>query len=58
MFYGPPGTGKTMVAKRLAWQSGMEYAIMSGGDVGPLGAGIYYKFKYVFLYNIIDREKY
>ncbi len=27
-----------MVAKRLAWQSGMEYAIMSGGDVGPLGA--------------------
>lgn len=37
LFYGPPGTGKTMVAKRLARASGMEYAIMSGGDVGPLG---------------------
>jgi ATPase family AAA domain-containing protein 3A/B len=26
-----------MVAKRLAACSGMDYAIMSGGDVGPLG---------------------
>lgn len=26
-----------MVAKRLAQMSGMDYAIMSGGDVGPLG---------------------
>ena len=30
LFYGPPGTGKTMVAKRLARSSGMDYAIMSG----------------------------
>ena len=37
MFYGPPGTGKTMVAKRFAEYSGLEYAIMSGGDVAPLG---------------------
>ncbi|KAG5187035.1 P-loop containing nucleoside triphosphate hydrolase protein [Tribonema minus] len=37
LLYGPPGTGKTMVAKRLAACSGMDYAIMSGGDVGPLG---------------------
>ncbi|KAL2636156.1 hypothetical protein R1flu_007635 [Riccia fluitans] len=37
MFYGPPGTGKTMVAKRLALQSGLDYAIMTGGDVAPLG---------------------
>ena len=33
MFYGPPGTGKTMVAERFAEYSGLEYAIMSGGDV-------------------------
>jgi hypothetical protein len=26
-----------MVAKRLASSSGMDYAVMSGGDVGPLG---------------------
>lgn len=37
LFYGPPGTGKTLVARKLAQCIGMEYAIMSGGDVGPLG---------------------
>jgi ATPase family AAA domain-containing protein 3A/B len=26
-----------MVAQRLAAASGMDYALMSGGDVGPLG---------------------
>jgi ATPase family AAA domain-containing protein 3A/B len=36
MFYGPPGTGKTMVAQRFAEYSGLEYAIMSGGEVAPL----------------------
>jgi ATPase family AAA domain-containing protein 3A/B len=39
LFYGPPGTGKTMAAKRLAQTSGMDYAILSGGDVAPLGGG-------------------
>lgn len=38
LLYGPPGTGKTMVAKKMAQVSGMEYAILSGGDVGPLGS--------------------
>ena len=37
LFYGPPGTGKTMVARKMAKSIGMEYALMSGGDVGPLG---------------------
>ncbi|CAG9462978.1 unnamed protein product [Pedinophyceae sp. YPF-701] len=37
LFYGPPGTGKTLVAKKLARTSGLDYAIMSGGDVAPLG---------------------
>lgn len=36
MFYGLPGTGKTMVAERFAEYSGLEYAIMAGGDVAPL----------------------
>ena len=38
LFYGPAGTGKSMVAKRLALFSGMDWAVMTGGDVGPLGA--------------------
>jgi ATPase family AAA domain-containing protein 3A/B len=37
LFYGPPGTGKTMFAKSLARHSGMDYAIMTGGDVAPMG---------------------
>jgi ATPase family AAA domain-containing protein 3A/B len=37
MFYGPPGTGKTLFAKKLALQSGMDYAIMTGADVSPMG---------------------
>ena len=28
-----------MAAKRLARTAGMDYAIMSGGDVAPLGSG-------------------
>ena len=28
-----------MAAKRLARTSGLDYAIMSGGDVAPLGGG-------------------
>ena len=38
ILHGPPGTGKTLLAKKLAQCTGMDYAIMSGGDVGPLGA--------------------
>jgi len=37
MFHGPPGTGKTMFAKKLAMHSGMDYAILTGGDVAPMG---------------------
>lgn len=37
MFFGPPGTGKTLFAKKLATQSGLEYAVMVGSDIAPLG---------------------
>ncbi|KAL7533688.1 hypothetical protein ACHAXR_005388 [Thalassiosira sp. AJA248-18] len=38
LLYGPPGTGKTMVAQKLAKIIGLDYALMSGGDVSPLGS--------------------
>uniref|UniRef100_A0A0N5CDD2 AAA domain-containing protein n=1 Tax=Strongyloides papillosus TaxID=174720 RepID=A0A0N5CDD2_STREA len=38
LFYGPPGTGKTLFAKSLARHSGLDYAILTGGDVAPMGA--------------------
>merc|ERR1712203_333830 len=37
LLHGPPGTGKTLFARTLSKQSGLDYAIMSGGDLGPLG---------------------
>lgn len=37
LLYGPPGTGKTMFAKQLAKTSNMDYAILTGADVAPLG---------------------
>merc|ERR1712050_731249 len=37
LLHGSPGTGKTLFARTLAKQCGLDYAIMSGGDLGPLG---------------------
>ena len=37
LLHGPPGTGKTLFAKKLAKSSGLDYAILTGGDIAPLG---------------------
>lgn len=37
LFHGPPGTGKTLFSKQIARGSGLDYAIMTGGDIAPLG---------------------
>jgi ATPase family AAA domain-containing protein 3A/B len=50
LLYGPPGTGKTMVATHLAAYSGMDCAIMSGGDVGPLGKNAVTELHKLFLW--------
>ena len=38
LLHGSPGTGKTLVAKKLSQIIGIDYALMSGGDVSPLGS--------------------
>ncbi|GAA0172025.1 hypothetical protein LIER_25934 [Lithospermum erythrorhizon] len=48
LFYGPPGTGKTMVAREIARKSGLDYAMMTGGDVAPLGAEAVTKIHEIF----------
>lgn len=39
LLYGPPGTGKTAFAKILARYSGMDYALLTGGDIAQFATG-------------------
>ncbi|KAF3332787.1 ATPase family AAA domain-containing protein 3-like protein [Carex littledalei] len=48
LFYGPPGTGKTLVARHIARKSGLDYAMMTGGDVAPLGSEAVTKIHQIF----------
>uniref|UniRef100_R7W784 ATPase family AAA domain-containing protein 3 n=1 Tax=Aegilops tauschii TaxID=37682 RepID=R7W784_AEGTA len=48
LFYGHPGTGKTLVAREMARKSGLDYAMMTGGDVAPLGSEAVTKIHEIF----------
>lgn len=37
LLHGPPGTGKTLFARSLAENSGLDFAVFTGGDIAPLG---------------------
>jgi len=55
LFYGPPGTGKTLFAKKLAMKSGMDYAVMSGADISPLGPAAIHELHSMF--NWTEKNK-
>ncbi|KAJ8631954.1 hypothetical protein MRB53_025290 [Persea americana] len=56
LFYGPPGTGKTMAARELAQRSGLDYALMTGGDVAPLGSQAVTKIHQLFDWSKKSRK--
>ena len=39
ILYGPPGTGKTLMARKIAQDAGMDYAIMSGANFDQFNDG-------------------
>ena len=56
LFYGPPGTGKTEFAKKLAIKSGIDYAILTGADIAPLGAKAVTELNKVFDWANMSRK--
>jgi ATPase family AAA domain-containing protein 3A/B len=56
ILHGPPGTGKTLFARTLSRQSGLDYAIMSGGDVGPLGKDAVHEVNKLFTWANSSRK--
>lgn len=53
---GPPGTGKTLFAKGLAKESGLEYAIFTGGDLAPLGSSAVTELHKLFDWSSTSRK--
>lgn len=56
LFYGPPGTGKTSFAKNLAIKSGIDYAILTGADISPLGRKAVVELNKVFDWANMSRK--
>merc|ERR1719326_989150 len=56
LLHGPPGTRKTLFARTLSMNSGLGYAIMSGGDVGPLGKEAVHELNKLFSWANTSRK--
>lgn len=56
LFYGPPGTGKTAFAKNLATKTGIDYAILTGADIAPLGVKAVVELNKVFDWANLSRK--
>lgn len=56
LFYGPPGTGKTTFAKNLAIKSRIDYAILTGADISPLGSKAVVELNKVFDWANMSRR--
>ena len=56
LIYGPPGTGKTLFARTLSRESGLDYAVLSGGDFSQLGGSAVTELHKVFDWSEASRN--
>jgi ATPase family AAA domain-containing protein 3A/B len=56
MTTGPPGSGKTLFARGLAQHSGLDYAVLTGGNIAPLGRNFFMELHNLFAWAKTSRR--